>query len=330
MPVAFRLRLAAAAFGLTAICQPASAQPPTQYVVISFDGVREVEQWERSRALARRTGAEFTYFLSCTNLLMRDDRDDYHPPHHQPGASNIGFADSRDDLALRLREIWAARLEGHDIASHGCGHFDGKDWSAQDWRSEFAEFRRIVGQAWEKNGIPYEPAGWRDFVKDGIVGFRAPYLSTGKGLYAALAADGFRYDASGVSNGPVEPPEKGGVVRFSLPMVPEGPGERPIIAMDYNLYYRHSKAKEEPDKAAEFEARALAAFRAAFERQHEGDRTPLQIGFHFKLMNDGAYWRALETFAAETCTKPDVRCVSYRELADILHPTETGAVGGSG
>ena len=40
-------------------------------------------------------------------------------------------------------------------------------------------------------------------------------------------------------------------------------------------------------------------------------RVPLQLGFHFTLMNDGAYWRALERFAGEVCVKPDVVCTSY-------------------
>ena len=53
-----------------------------------------------------------------------------------------------------------------------------------------------------------------------------------------------------------------------------------------------------------------------------GERMPLQLGFHFTLMNDGAYWRALERFAEEVCVKPDVVCVSY---GDYLAPPGRGA-----
>jgi hypothetical protein len=49
------------------------------------------------------------------------------------------------------------------------------------------------------------PAGWAEFSTSAIKGFRAPYLSTGKGLFEALEAHGLRYDASTVSRGPVEP-----------------------------------------------------------------------------------------------------------------------------
>lgn len=306
---------------------PASATPrPPQYVVISFDGANDIPQWERSRKLARETGARFTYFLSCVYLLSPENRDLYRGPKARPGRSNVGFAASREDVAGRLRQIWAARLEGHEIASHGCGHFDGKDWSAADWRSEFDAFSGILRDAWTINGIPFEPTAWRQFAASEVVGFRAPYLSSSDALDRALADGGFRYDASRVSRGPAEAGEKGGVVRFSLPLIPEGPEARPVIAMDYNLFVRHSGGLERPSEAAAFEERALNAFSAAFEEQYQGDRIPLQIGFHFTLMNDAAYWRALERFARETCRLAEVRCVTYRELAEIAFPLRTGAI----
>jgi peptidoglycan/xylan/chitin deacetylase (PgdA/CDA1 family) len=323
----FGFAIAAASAALTAV--PAEALPtgqPVQYVVISFDGAREIEQWERSRKLARETGAGFTYFLSCVNLVTRENRNSYNPPGHGAGKSNVGFAQSREDVAARLRQIWAARLEGHEIASHGCGHFDGGGWSEVDWRSEFGQFTRLVREAWSSNGIPFEPADWEHFAETEIRGFRAPYLSVGPSLAPALAEGGFSYDASGVSRDPQAPAGHDGVTMFSLPMIPEGPKARRVLAMDYNLYVRHSAALERPSESALFEERAYAAFRAAFERQYDGDRKPLQLGFHFTLMNDGAYWRALERFAEVTCTMPDVRCVTYGELTASLtrHGEESG------
>ncbi|MGN6769755.1 MAG: polysaccharide deacetylase [Rhizobiaceae bacterium] len=306
---------------------PAFAEPQqraNQLVAISFDGANDLSQWERSRAVARRTGASFTYFVSCVFLLTRKDRDLYHPPEHRPGASNIGFAPSKEDVAWRLREIWTARLEGHDIASHGCGHFDGAKWSKADWSTELKEVRTIFRDAWTINDVPYEPSGWKQFAETGIVGFRAPYLSTSTGLDAALAGEGFLYSASGVSRGPQMPFERGGLVQFALPTIPEGPSNRRVVAMDYNLYVRHSHGKEDIAHAADYEERAYRAFQAAFENQYDGERIPLQIGFHFTLMNGGAYWRALERFAGEVCTKPDVECISYRDLARRIQTEDIG------
>lgn len=303
----------AAIAALSAAAQAAPRPAPVQKVLISFDGARHLEQWQRSRALARETGAHFTYFLSCAYLLTPQTRSIYQAPGMAPGRSNVGSGLTREEVAGRLDEIWSARAEGHEIASHACGHFDGKGWSAADWGSEFDQFGRILAEAWTLNGIEGEPEGWRRFAREEIRGFRAPYLSTGPALYEALAAHRFAYDASGISQGPVRPDTGGPVARFSLPSIPEGPRARRVIAMDYNLYVRHSGGLEAPQKAAAFEERAYAAFLASFERQYRGARIPVQLGFHFTLMNDGAYWKALERFAREVCVRADVRCISYRD-----------------
>ena len=315
MPSAFRLCvLACVSLG---VALPASAEPGAtpprkpQAVIISFDGAHDLAQWQRSRTLAARTGARFTYFLSCVFLLSKETRREYDPPGRGAGKSNVGFAQTKDEVAARLAQIRLARSEGHEIASHGCGHFDGKDWSKADWLSEFSSFSTILRDAYSINNIPGEPPDWRKFAETEISGFRAPYLSTSKTLYAALAEAKFDYDASGVSRGPAEPEAAGEVTRFALPQISEGPASRRVIAMDYNLFVRHSGGLERPGEAAAFEARALEAFRAAFDAQYAGERIPLQIGFHFTLMNGGAYWRALERFAEEVCVKQDVECVGY-------------------
>jgi peptidoglycan/xylan/chitin deacetylase (PgdA/CDA1 family) len=303
--------LAALPFALLAI--PVLAADRPQEVVISFDGAGPLAQWERSRALARETGAQFTYFLSCVYLLPQEKRLLYKAPRHVAGKSNVGFAASREDVAERLLQVWAARGEGHEIASHACGHFDGGEWSAAEWRDEFAEFTTTLRDAWRINGLDGEPEGWRGFAESEVTGFRAPYLSTSAELDAALAKAGFSYDASRVSRGP-QAPAAGKINVFALPMIPEGPQGKPVIAMDYNLYVRHSGGFERPSEAATFEQRTYDAFKAAFRAQYGGGRAPLQLGFHFTLMNDGAYWNALERFAREVCVMEDVRCVSYRGL----------------
>lgn len=308
----FRSSVAGVSLALLPLAAGATEAPP-QHVVISFDGAGPAGQWERSRALARETGAEFTYFLSCVYLLPQEKRLLYKGPRQAAGRSNVGFAASREEVAERLDHIWHARGEGHEIASHGCGHFDGGQWSAAEWQEEFAAFTRLLRDAWRVNDLDGEPEGWRGFAETEVTGFRAPYLSTGAALDAALANAGFSYDASRVSRGPAAP-ATGRINSFALPMIPEGPAGKPVIAMDYNLYVRHSGGFERPSEAPAFEQRSFDAFMAAFEAERSGRRVPLQLGFHFTLMNDGAYWNALERFARAVCTMPDVRCVSYRTL----------------
>ncbi len=304
---------------------------PHQVVIISFDGANDISQWQRSRTLAASTGANFTYFLSCVFLLSPEARKIYQGPYQKAGRSNVGFARSKQDVAARLDQIWLARSEGHDIASHGCGHFDGGNWSATDWRREFSSFATILRDAWRINGIPGEPSGWQHFAQTEIKGFRAPYLSTGRHLDEALSATGYAYNASGVSRDVAEPSRKSGVLDFALPLIPEGASGRKVIAMDYNLFVRHSGGFERSDNDGKFEEHALAAFHSAFDREYAGSRTPLQYGFHFTLMNDGAYWRALERFAHDVCTKPDVDCISYADFVarrEAIHGVAASSVGG--
>lgn len=298
------------------IVTPALADPPrppaTQYVLISFDGAHELAQWRRSRALAKQTGARFTYFLSCVFLLSPESRKAYRAPGKAAGSSIVGFAASRDEVARRLYQLRLAVAEGNELASHGCGHFDGGNWSKADWLHEFSAFQTVLRDAYRLNDLGEAPAGW-DRIASSVRGFRAPYLSTNKALYTALAKDGFAYDASGVSQGPVVPDLGQSPARFALPQIPEGPKQRRVIAMDYNLFVRHSGGFERADKDRAFENRTLAAFRNAFRAEYDGPRRPLQLGFHFTLMNSAAYWRALERFATETCGKPSVACVTYGE-----------------
>ncbi|WP_246272500.1 polysaccharide deacetylase [Phyllobacterium pellucidum] len=292
-----------------------------QYVLISFDNSGSNELWDRSRALAQRSNAKFTYFLSCVFLIDQSDRKSYQAPGQAPGRSNIGFATSKQDIAKRLDNIWRARNEGNEIASHACGHFDGKNWTKADWQRELVTYKQVLTGAWAKYGSDAEPEGWKHFVADEIRGFRAPYLSEGPALISALRDQGYTFDGSGVSRGPALPVHSSGIYQFGLPTISEGPQNRPVIAMDYNLYVRHSGAVERPDQLNVFEGRAYDAFKGAFDRQYQGQRIPFQIGLHFTLMNGDAYWRALERFTEEVCTKADVRCTTYSQYLK-----ETGGV----
>ena len=121
----------------------------------------------------------------------------------RPAVRRWALPRRRRKWRTRLGEIRLAAREGHEIASHACGHFDGKGWSKADWLKEFASFKRILADAYAINGIEGEPADWKSFADDAVSGFRAPYLSTSAALYSALETAGFRYDASGISRGPV-------------------------------------------------------------------------------------------------------------------------------
>ncbi|MFP5076797.1 polysaccharide deacetylase [Rhizobium sp. YIM 134829] len=295
-----------------------SAERP-QLVIISFDGAHDNRLWEKSLEMGARTGAHFTYFLSCTFLMTKaEDGLRYKAAGHKAGASNVGFAQSKEEIAARVRHIWRAHEAGHEIASHGCGHFDGKLWSKADWAAEFTAFHKAFDGAWTAARIEAEkPEGWERLGR-AVKGFRAPYLSTSAGLVPAEQAAGYAYDASLTTKGPGWPTLEGGLQRFGLPLIPEGPSARRVIGMDYNIFVRHSMGVENRKDSATFEDRALKAYRDAFDAEYAGRRIPLQLGFHFVEMNGGAYWRALDRFLTETCHRPAVACVSYQEALPLI------------
>ncbi|WP_244651283.1 polysaccharide deacetylase [Rhizobium sp. CFBP 8762] len=302
-----------------------AADARKQLVVVSFDGAHDNRLWDKSLDMAARTGAHFTYFLSCTFLMTRETGGNaYQAPGHKAGKSNVGFGQTADEVQTRLRNIWKAHTAGHDIGSHACGHFDGKDWTEAEWVREFSSFRAALRDGWKNNGLAAEePQGWQDFAQNDIKGFRVPYLSQSAGLVPALKRFGFSYDASLVSKGPAVPELQNGLVRFALPLIPEGPSGRRVIGMDYNLFVRHSMGVENRKDSGMFEERTLKAYRDAFNEQYTGKRIPLQLGFHFVEMNGGAYWRALDRFLTEVCGKPDVACVSHAQALQLPEARQT-------
>jgi peptidoglycan/xylan/chitin deacetylase (PgdA/CDA1 family) len=281
----FMFRFASFASLALSLALPAIAQAqekPKQLVMISFDGAHDNALWTKSREIASRNGAHFTYFLSCTFLMNHDQAKAYQAPGQKSGKSNVGFAKSEDDVRTRIANIWGAHLEGHDISSHACGHFDGKKWTAADWEQEFMNARVALRDAWKNVGeADKEPPGWQEFATKEVKGFRAPYLSTSDGLVPAEKAMGFQYDASLVTKGPILPQVVDGIYRFGLPLIPEGPDHHLVIGMDYNFYVHHSKGVEDKADSKSFEDRTFAAAAAAPHNHPPRPPTPRPVASHF-------------------------------------------------
>ncbi|GAA3394015.1 hypothetical protein GCM10017752_37450 [Streptomyces roseoviridis] len=64
----------------------------------------------------------------------------------------------------------------------------------------------------------------------------------------------------------------------------------------------------------------------AFQRSYHGNRAPLIIGNHFESWNGGTYMRAIEETIATVCVQKDVKCVSFRQLADWLDAQDPGVL----
>ncbi|MFF8102535.1 hypothetical protein ACF07S_22775 [Streptomyces sp. NPDC016640] len=299
-------------------------EKPPQFVVFSWDGAGEDGQklFSHFREVARENNATMTYFLSGVYLLPEEKRGLYHPPRHPPGRSAIGFND-RQGIADTVRQLRLAWLEGNEVGTHFNGHFCGSgggvgEWSVADWKDEIAQAKRFV-KTWRTNsGIGNAAPLPFDYDKE-LIGARTPCLEGRKNFTKAARDLGFRYDTSGVGD-QVWPRREKGLWDLPMQLVPFPGHSYEQLAMDYNFMVSQSGTTTQGDPAKHdlWGDQMRDGLLQGFERAYEGNRAPLIIGNHFESWNGGTYMRAVEEVVETVCNKPDVRCVSFRQLVDWL------------
>jgi hypothetical protein len=299
-------------------------QKPPQFVVFSWDGAGEDSQklFSHFRKVARANKATMTYFLSGVYMLPEEKRALYRPPLHSPGRSDIGFNDEQGvkDTVQQLRGAW---LEGNEIGTHFNGHFCGSggvgDWSVEDWKSEIAQAKSFV-KSWKTNtGTATAAALPFDYEKE-LVGARTPCLEGQQNFMQAARQLGFRYDTSGVNN-QIWPKKKDGLWDLSMQLVPVPGRSFETLAMDYNFMVNQSGTTSQNAGAYQqkfWGDQMRDGLLKGFDRAYNGNRAPLIIGNHFESWNGGTYMRAIEETIERVCTQSEVRCVSFRQLADWL------------
>ena len=297
---------------------------PPQFVMLAFDGGHDNDFWQASRDFAAANNVHFTYFLSCVYFLADADKNLYTEPRNGPGKSTIGWGGKPADIAERLKQVAAAMNEHHEIASHGCGHFDGKQYSAPMWESEFTQFNAIMANAWKHYGDGAEPQGWSEyFSTPNYSGFRAPFLSFNKdSLWSALSNMKFVYDTSAPAREGDWPVKDKGLWEFPLVDVRMASSHRVSLTMDYNFYMAQTGAHTgNPKNFQRYEDEVFNTYMDYFQNSYFGNRAPLHIGHHFSQWNGGAYWKALKRFAKAVCnssTYPNVKCATYSDLVKFM------------
>ncbi|MFD9195151.1 hypothetical protein ACFWCA_43950 [Streptomyces phaeochromogenes] len=299
-------------------------QKPPQFVVFSWDGAGEDSQrlFSHFRKVAKANNATMTYFLSGVYMLPEAKRQLYRPPQHSPGRSDIGFNDEQGikDTVRQLRGAW---LEGNEIGTHFNGHFCGGgggvgQWSVEDWKDEIAQAKLFV-KSWKSTTgtMKASPLPF-DYEKE-LIGARTPCLEGRKNFMRAARELGFRYDTSGVNN-QVWPKKEKGLWDLSMQLVPVPGRAFETLTMDYNFLVNQSGAttRGNPAKHAYWGDQMRDGLLKGFSRAYKGNRAPLIIGNHFESWNGGTYMRAVQETIERVCTKPEVRCVSFRQLADWL------------
>ncbi|MFI1487589.1 hypothetical protein [Streptomyces sp. NPDC020747] len=299
-------------------------QKPPQFVVFSWDGAGEDSQrlFSHFRKVAKANNATMTYFLSGVYMLPEAKRELYRPPQHSPGRSDIGFNDEQGikDTVRQLRGAW---LEGNEIGTHFNGHFCGGgggvgQWSVEEWKDEIAQAKLFVKSWKSTTGTTKASPLPFDYDKE-LIGARTPCLEGRKNFMRAARELGFRYDTSGVNN-QVWPKKEKGLWDLSMQLVPVPGRAFETLTMDYNFLVNQSGAttRGNPAKHEYWGDQMRDGLLKGFSRAYKGNRAPLIIGNHFESWNGGTYMRAVQETIERVCTKPEVRCVSFRQLADWL------------
>ncbi|MDJ1131895.1 hypothetical protein [Streptomyces iconiensis] len=295
---------------------------PPQFVVFSWDGAGEDSKklFSRFRKAGKKYGAAQTYFLSGVYTLPEKQAKRYSPPGHAQGASDIGYLKDKN-IRATLKEVHKAWLDGSEIGTHFNGHFCGPggvgDWSVEQWKSEIRQARWFV-ENWKTT------TGWKkakplpfNYARE-MVGGRTPCLEGQTNLLSAARQMGFRYDSSG--NGKqVWPAKRNGLWDMPLQQVPMPGRKFETLSMDYNFLVNQSVTVNGPaEKRPAYKRQMRDGLLQGFKRAYTGNRAPLIIGNHFENWNGGVYMDAIEDVMKTVCTKKDVRCVSFRQLADWL------------
>jgi hypothetical protein len=298
----------------------AGVDRPPQFVVMAFDNCTELERWQELTDFAAEMNRDgdrvhFTFFVSGINFIADTHRTVYEGPHQRRGYSRINFGGSPENIRNRVDYVNELYRNGHEIASHAVGHFNGASWSVGDWDKEFRSFSEVLNNVGPNNGLTDSKLA---FAATDVIGFRAPYLAKGAGLYGALRNNGFRYDASGVGYADAWPERVDGIWRFNLAILKIHGSGKGTLSMDYNFFVAQSRAATDPRLHETAREQTLQTYLAYLKANYTGNRAPLHIGHHFSGYQGGAYNEALKSFARAVCGLPEVRCVTYAKLADFM------------
>ena len=152
-------------------------------VNIALDGSENISVWQDTLDFAEGKKVKFTFFIVGVHLLQDSLANLYEPPGRQRGRSDVGFGGDKASVESRLNMLRRAYREGHEIAGHGNGHWDGSEFTYEDWVSELTQFDYFFRNAYKINGIEDpDPQEWR-IISNSIVGFRAPLLENNKSMY---------------------------------------------------------------------------------------------------------------------------------------------------
>lgn len=162
-------------------------------ILISFDGSGRIDMWNRTIEFAKINGVKFTYFVSAPYYVTESwEKSQPYWAYKEIGETFLNPRKDSDVSTLILRKELTKKAyrDGHEIACHLCGHYDGSKWSYSDWHREFYWFEMAMGGLMKEVDI--------------TGGCRAPYLGVNKDYFKVLKDFGYVYDSSvGSKSNPV-------------------------------------------------------------------------------------------------------------------------------
>ncbi|HTJ70130.1 MAG TPA: hypothetical protein VL551_21520 [Actinospica sp.] len=301
-----------------------AGERPPQFVVFSWDGAGEDDNhlFSHFRKVAQETKATMTFFLSGIYTLPRGQRMLYAPPGKPLGASAIGYLDD-DHVRATIQQVGDAWLEGHEIGTHFNGHFCDSagvgTWSPAQWRSEIDQAVGFV-HSWKTNTgfADLDPLPF-DYSKE-LTGGRTPCLLGQDQLLPTARELGWQYDASSPGGLQIWPTKRQGVWDFPLQSIPFPGTGYTVLSMDYNMMANQSDANPSGAESMRpyWQRQSQNAYMAGFDRAYTTNRAPYFIGNHFETWNGGIYMASVEQALRRIAEYPDVRLVSFRQMAQWL------------
>ncbi len=279
-------------------------------VLISFDGSALLPMWKDTLAFAKENNVKFTYFVSAPYFVSESQvKENPYWAAEEIGTPYCNFR--KDEWKLGTEERWnyldEAVKDGHEIASHLCGHYDGSRWKYEQWNKELLFFIWAMNTH-SNGGNKPSTNGFNGMAS--ISGIRAPYLATNDAYFKAIKEFGYEYDSSLVGGQFKQAPDVKEIAIRKIKItsnILSGNGKTGItLPFDCNFTILNVP-KETNMEDLFFNSLCL---------DYTESNEPSQICLHFELMDNGAYYGAMKRFVAWAKDK-NPEYMTYKEYASL-------------
>lgn len=294
-------------------------------VLISFDGSADLGMWQDTLDFAKEHDVKFTYFISAPYFVT--DKQEQSRPYW--GTKEVGVAPIKfrkagwaTDYKIKRRYdyLHQADREGHEIASHLCGHYEdtiAEKFTYDQWVKEFTFFKETFAN---------------DYKGTTITGIRAPCLAVNEAYYRVLKEFGFEYDSSVVAlrSGKLSKRYESYNFKTIIPIrqidvvePSDGPFKRDMplsekkyiqLPFDYNFDVWAQLRKDSIYKNAQY---METVFLWSLLKDYKENPEPTLICLHFEKFEGQPYYNAMKRFV-QIIKDQNPSYLTYREYNDRL------------